>query len=82
MPRPNIPHEVDQLADELISKKDFYPNKTLKKRKELAYAISWKQHNKKIKKSLYMIELIKTAEKLELQGKYDIVDEIICSICN
>lgn len=51
MPRKNVPHEVDELADKLRQDDSFYPGRSQEDRTGLAYAIAWKQYNKKHPKS-------------------------------
>ena len=41
-----MPKPVDDLVETLLSNPDFYPNKSEKEQKAIAFAIAWKQYNK------------------------------------
>lgn len=45
-----MPKPVDDLVETLLSNPDFYPNKSGKEQKAIAFAIAWKQYNKSSKK--------------------------------
>lgn len=45
-----MPKPVDDLVETLLSDPDFYPEKSEKEQKAVAYAIAWSQYNKKKKK--------------------------------
>ena len=45
-----MPKPVDDLVETLLSNPDFYPNKSEKEQKAIAFAIAWKQYNKSSKK--------------------------------
>jgi hypothetical protein len=60
-----MPKFVEDLVSELLSKKDFYPEKSEEQQKAIAYAIAYKQLNKmKGKKSKASIEAMRTAATL------------------
>lgn len=45
-----MPKPVDDLVETLLSNPDFYPDKSEKEQKAIAFAIAWKQYNKSNKK--------------------------------
>jgi len=68
-----MPKFVEDLVSELLSKKDFYPEKSEKEQKAIAYAIAYKQLNKikgksKGKKSA-SVESLRTAASLFTYAK-------------
>lgn len=69
-----MPKFVEDLVSELLSKKDFYPEKSEKEQKAIAYAIAYKQLNKmkgksKGKKSKASVESLRTAASLFTYAK-------------
>ena len=44
-----MPKQVDEIVDALLSDNNFYPEKSEKQQKAIAYAIAWSQYNKKHK---------------------------------
>jgi len=65
-----MPKPVDDLVETLLKNPDFYPDKSEKEQKAIAFAIAWKQYNKskvkkkKTKKSSDIFSNIKIASKL------------------
>jgi cation transport regulator ChaB len=84
-----MPKSVDDLVETLLSNPDFYPNKSEKEQKAIAFAIAWKQYNKsskkkRKKKSSEIINNIRVASnlvsysyKLDNNGNYDASDELL-----
>jgi len=84
-----MPKPVDDLVETLLSNPDFYPNKSEKEQKAIAFAISWKQYNKsskkkRNKKSSEIINNIRVASdlvsysyKIDNNGNYDASDELL-----
>ena len=84
-----MPKPVDDLVETLLSNPDFYPNKSEKEQKAIAFAIAWKQYNKsskkkRKKKSSEIINNIRVASnlvsysyKLDNNGNYDASDELL-----
>ena len=84
-----MPKPVDDLVETLLSNPDFYPNKSGKEQKAIAFAIAWKQYNKsskkkRKKKSSEIINNIRVASdlvsysyKLDNNGNYDASDELL-----
>jgi cation transport regulator ChaB len=83
-----MPKPVDDLVETLLSNPDFYPNKSEKEQKAIAFAIAWKQYNKpnkkRKKKSSETFNNIKIASslisysyKLDNNGNFDASDELI-----
>jgi cation transport regulator ChaB len=84
-----MPKPVDYLVETLLSNPDFYPNKSEKEQKAIAFAIAWKQYNKsskkkRKKKSSEIINNIRVASdlvsysyKLDNNGNYDASDELL-----
>ena len=84
-----MPKPVDDLVETLLSNPDFYPNKSGKEQKAIAFAIAWKQYNKsskkkRNKKSSEIINNIRVASdlvsysyKLDNNGNYDASDELL-----
>jgi hypothetical protein len=80
-----MPKPVDDLVETLLSNPDFYPDKSEKEQK----AIAWKQYNKSNKKktkkkSSNIINNIRIASnlvsysyKLDDNGNFDIADELL-----
>jgi hypothetical protein len=83
-----MPKPVDDLVETLLSNPDFYPNKSEKEQKAIAFAISWKQYNKsskkkRKKKSSEIINNIRIASnlisysyKLDNNGNFAASDEL------
>jgi len=84
-----MPKFVEDLVEKLLSDKDFYPNKSEKEQKAIAYAIAYKKlklkKSKKPKKTVSNnLNQIKTAQiltgysiKLENNNNYQESDELI-----
>ena len=84
-----MPKPVDDLVETLLSNPDFYPDKSEKEQKAIAFAISWKQYNKSNKKktkkkSSNIINNVRIASnlvsysyKLDDNGNFDIADELL-----
>jgi len=66
-----MPKFVEDLVEELLSKKDFYPEKSEKEQKAIAYAIAYKRlkSKKSKKRNSSTVSNIKTAQIL---NKYSI----------
>lgn len=65
-----MPKFVEDLVSELLSQKDFYPEKSEKEQKAIAYAIAHKQLNKmKGKKSKASVDTLRTAASLFTYAK-------------
>ena len=45
-----MPKQVDEIVEALLSDPDFYPEKSEKQQKAIAFDIAWSQHNKKHKR--------------------------------
>ena len=83
-----MPKSVDDLVETLLSDPDFYPNKSEKEQKAIAFAIAWKQYNKsskkkRKKKSSEIINNIRIASnlisysyKLDNNGNFATSDEL------
>ena len=83
-----MPKSVDDLVETLLSNPDFYPNKSEKEQKAIAFAIAWKQYNKsskkkRKKKSSEIINNIRIASnlisysyKLDNNGNFATSDEL------
>ena len=83
-----MPKPVDDLVETLLSNPDFYPNKSEKEQKAIAFAIAWKQYNKsskkkRKKKSSEIINNIRIASnlisysyKLDNNGNFATSDEL------
>lgn len=83
-----MPKPVDDLVETLLSNPDFYPNKSGKEQKAIAFAIAWKQYNKsskkkRKKKSFEIINNIRIASnlisysyKLDNNGNFAASDEL------
>jgi hypothetical protein len=78
-----MPKVVEDLVEKLLSQKDFYPEKSEKEQKAIAYAIAYKQYNKSKRKKKADTESIKQvlaiasyASKLELNNNYAEADEL------
>jgi hypothetical protein len=84
-----MPKPVDDLVETLLSNPDFYPDKSEKEQKAIAFAIALKQYNKSNKKktkkkSSNIINNIRIASnlvsysyKLDDNGNFDIADELL-----
>jgi cation transport regulator ChaB len=84
-----MPKPVDDLVETLLSNPDFYPDKSEKEQKAIAFAIAWKQYNKSNKKksnkkSSNIINNVRIASnlvsysyKLDNNGNFDIADELL-----
>lgn len=81
-----MPKFVEDLVEKLLADKDFYPNKSEKEQKAIAYAIAYKQLKTKKSKNKKSNNLnhIKTAQaltsysiKLENNSNYQESDELI-----
>lgn len=84
-----MPKPVDDLVETLLSNPDFYPDKSEKEQKAIAFAIARKQYNKSNKKktkkkSSNIINNVRIASnlvsysyKLDDNGNFDIADELL-----
>lgn len=84
-----MPKPVDDLVETLLSNPDFYPDKSEKEQKAIAFAIARKQYNKSNKKkskkkSSHIINNVRIASnlvsysyKLDNNGNFDIADELL-----
>jgi hypothetical protein len=84
-----MPKPVDDLVETLLSNPDFYPDKSEKEQKSIAFAIALKQYNKSNKKksnkkSSNIINNVRIASnlvsysyKLDNNGNFDIADELL-----
>lgn len=85
-----MPKPVDDLVETLLKNPDFYPEKSEKEQKSIAFAIAWKQYNnskkkKKSKKKSSEIlnnikiasNLISYANKLDFNGHYQESDSLL-----
>ena len=79
-----MPKPVDDLVETLLSNPDFYPDKSEKEQKAIAFAIALKQYNKLNKKSSHIINNVRIASnlvsysyKLDNNGNFDIADELL-----
>ena len=84
-----MPKPVDDLVETLLKNPDFYPEKSVKEQKSIAFAIAWKQYNnsnkKKSKKKSSAIlnnikiasNLISYANKLNTNGHYKESDSLL-----
>jgi hypothetical protein len=84
-----MPKPVDDLVETLLSNPDFYPDKSEKEQKAIAFAIALKQYNKSNKKktkkkSSNIINNVRIASnlvsysyKLDDNGNFDIADELL-----
>ena len=84
-----MPKPVDDLVETLLSNPDFYPDKSEKEQKAIAFATAWKQYNKlnkkkTKKKSSNIINNVRIASnlvsysyKLDDNGNFDIADELL-----
>lgn len=84
-----MPKPVDDLVETLLKNPDFYPEKSEKEQKSIAFAIAWKQYNnskkKKSKKKSSVIlnnikiasSLISYSNKLNLNGHYKESDSLL-----
>lgn len=84
-----MPKPVDDLVETLLKNPDFYPEKSEKQQKSIAFAIAWKQYNaskvkkKRRKSSDYLMnirvatDLLSYSNKLELNGNYFESDNLI-----
>ena len=53
-----MPKQVDEIVDALLSDNNFYPEKSEKQQKAIAYAIAWSQYNKKHKRKKGQIIIV------------------------
>jgi hypothetical protein len=84
-----MPKPVDDLVETLLSNPDFYPDKSEKEQKAIAFAIAWKQYNKSNKKKTkkkssniinnvrIASNLVSYSNKLDDNGNFDIADELL-----
>lgn len=84
-----MPKPVDDLVETLLKNPDFYPEKSEKEQKAIAFAIAWKQYNKtkKKKKSRKSSEILSNlkiasillsyANKLDFNGHYQASDSLM-----
>lgn len=81
-----MPKFVEDLVEKLLADKDFYPNKSEKEQKAIAYAIAYKKlkTKKSRRKNSSNINQIKTAQtlhgyliKLENNNNHNESDEIV-----
>lgn len=84
-----MPKPVDDLVETLLSNPDFYPDKSEKEQKAIAFAIALKQYNKSNKKKTkkkssniinnvrIASNLVSYSNKLDDNGNFDIADELL-----
>jgi hypothetical protein len=78
-----MPKPVDDLVETLLKNPDFYPEKSEKEQKSIAFAIAWKQYNnskkkkKSKKKSSEILNNIKIAYNLISYGHYQESDSLL-----
>jgi hypothetical protein len=84
-----MPKPVDDLVETLLSNPDFYPDKSEKEQKAIAFAIASKQYNKSNKKKTkkkssniinnvrIASNLVSYSNKLDDNGNFDIADELL-----
>jgi hypothetical protein len=84
-----MPKPVDDLVETLLSNPDFYPDKSEKEQKAIAFAIALKQYNKSNKKKtkkkssniinnvMIASNLVSYSNKLDDNGNFDIADELL-----
>ncbi len=79
-----MPKEVHDLVDKLLADKDFYPEKSEKEQKAIAWAIAYSKHNKGKKKRKASAEelnivtsMLDYSRKLEANNKHSEADELI-----
>jgi len=79
-----MPKQVDEIVDALLSDNNFYPEKSEKQQKAIAYAIAWSQYNKKNKtkkKSLSSLDkIIIACENLGLQKEADTLHQVFIKV--
>lgn len=80
MPRKNVPHKVDEIADAILNS---IKNKKIPKKKkyDIAYGTAWKEYKKqKNTQSDIIFNYIKLANKLDDLGFFKISDKIVLKI--
>ena len=79
-----MPKQVDEIVDALLSDNNFYPEKSEKQQKAIAYPIAWSQYNKKNKtkkKSLSSLDkIIIACENLGLQKEADTLHQVFIKV--
>ena len=79
-----MPKQVDEIVDALLSDNNFYPEKSEKQKKAIAYAIAWSQYNKKHKrkkKSLSSLnKVIQACENLGLQKEAEKLHQVFVKV--
>ena len=79
-----MPKQVDEIVDSLLSDNNFYPEKSEKQQKAIAYATAWSQYNKKNKtkkKSLSSLDkIIIACENLGLQNEANALHQVFIKV--
>ena len=79
-----MPKKVDEIVDALLSDPDFYPEKSEKQQKAIAWATARSQYNKKHKrnkKSLVSLDrIIEACENLGLQKEANTLHQVFMKV--
>ena len=79
-----MPKQVDEIVEALLSDPDFYPEKSEKQQKAIAFAIAWSQHNKKHKRKKESLsslnKIIQACENLGLQKEAEKLHQVFVKV--
>jgi len=86
MPRKNVPHRVDEIADSILAGMKSRKTKMPKEKQyDIAYGTAWKQYYKenpkakfksKQKKAQDILENLKLAQNLDECGFFQVADKV------
>lgn len=71
-----MPQFVENLVEELVNSKDFYPEKNKDDRKSIAYGIAYKRLKQQKKKADVLKDLLRVANFLDSKGKLILANKV------